>query len=85
MKILFRLMTVFTTIALLNFNLFAQKADILSTSFAAKSEAVKALERDIPKLMNDARIPGFSIALIQDGKIFGRGDLGFPMPIPKSP
>ena len=76
MKILFRLMTVFTTIALLNFNLFAQKADILSTSFAAKSEAVKALERDIPKLMNDARIPGFSIALIQDGKIIWEGGFG---------
>ncbi|PWU05061.1 MAG: hypothetical protein C5B52_00410, partial [Bacteroidetes bacterium] len=41
-----------------------------------KSNAVKALQKDIPTLMKDAQIPGLSIALIENGRIIWEAGYG---------
>ena len=46
--------------------------------------SIAALEKRVPELMRDAKVPGLSIALIRDGKIywrqsFGRKDASHPV------
>ncbi len=40
------------------------------------STTVKQLEKDIPQLMKDADIPGFSAALISNGKLVWKKNFG---------
>src|SRR5215475_4734258 len=44
---------------------------------SAESKALTAdLEKQIPRLMEEAKVPGLSIAIIKDGKLFWRRGFG---------
>jgi CubicO group peptidase (beta-lactamase class C family) len=47
----------------------AQSGEPLKTE-VAKKKLVAELERAIPELMNKANIPGLSIAVVRDGRLF---------------
>ena len=63
--------------AALAFSLLSLPSGTQGSPLSADSKAlISELEEQIPKLMADARVPGLSIAIIQDGKLLWRQGFG---------
>ncbi len=71
MRKLYILITIFA----LCISISAQKRLSGNTPGLSKA-SIQRLEKDIPKLMKEADLPGFSIALIRDGKLVWTKDFG---------
>ncbi|MEB3217121.1 MAG: serine hydrolase domain-containing protein [Nostocales cyanobacterium 94392] len=59
--------------------------DLLANSTSAAETVISNLETQIPKLMQNASIPGISIAMIRDGELFWHKNFGVTHKYSKKP